>query len=72
MVEVLISMVRQKEAEDILSPSKPIRSLDYIILDIANIRDKGHMAINLDDAKRLEVLGLELIRHARETLAASY
>jgi len=70
--EVRIVMTSKQTAEDILDPTKPIRSLDDIIKDIAEIRDKGAMAVNLSDAARLERLGLELIRHARETMVASY
>lgn len=69
---VRITMVPKSEAETILDPTKPIRPLDKIIEDIIDIDSRGSMAANLTDAKKLEVLGLELIRHARETMTASY
>lgn len=65
-------MVPKKRIEEILSTGKPIRSLDDIILDIGEIREKGEKTVNTSDAEKLEELGLELIRHARETLTASY
>lgn len=70
MVDILL-MISKKEVEDILNPTKPMRSLDGIINDLIEIRDKGHLAVNIDNAIKLEVLGIELIRHARETLAAT-
>ncbi len=69
---VRITMVPKSEAEKILDPTKPIRPLYEIIRDIIRIDNRGSDAVNLTDAKRLEVLGLELIRHARETMTASY
>lgn len=72
MVHIEIVMVPEKRAEEILSVSKPIRSLDDIILDLGDIRERGERAVNISDARKLEELGLELIRHARETLSASY
>lgn len=72
MTYVRIIMVSEKRAEEILSTGKPIRTLDDIILDIGEIREKGERGVNTSDAKKLEELGLELIRHARETLTASY
>ncbi len=69
---VRITMVPKYEAEKILDPTKPIRSLYEIIRDIIRIDNRGSAAVNLTDAKKLEVLGLELIRHARETMTASY
>ena len=65
-------MIPEKRAEEILSTGKPIRSLDDIILDLGEIREKEEKAVNISDARKLEELGLELIRHARETLTASY
>ena len=70
MVDILL-MTSKKEVEEILNPTKPMRSLDSIINDLIDIRDKGHLAVNIDDAIKLEILGIELIRHARETLAAT-
>lgn len=70
--DVRIVMTSKKTAEDILDPTKPVRSLDDIIKEISEIRDKGSAAVNISDAGRLERLGLELIRHARETMVASY
>lgn len=72
MTEVRLVLVREEEAKDILSSSRPLRNLDDIILDIAEINEKGEKAVNLGDAKKLEVLGLELIKHARITAEASY
>jgi len=72
MTEIRLIMVTKKEAEDILSASGPLRNLDDIILDIAEINDKGEKAVNISDAKKLEILGLELIKHARLTAEASY
>ena len=72
MTNIRIVMVPEKRVEEILSVGMPIRSLDDIILDLGEIREKGEKAVNISDAKKLEELGLELIRHARETLTASY
>lgn len=72
MTNIRIIMVPKKRVEEILSTGKPIRPLDDIILDIGEIREKGEKAVNISDAKKLEELGLELIRHGRETLTASY
>ena len=72
MVNIRIMMIPEKRAEEILSTGKPIRSLDDIILDLGEIREKEEKAVNISDARKLEELGLELIRHARETFTASY
>lgn len=72
MVNIRIMMVSEKRTEEILSAGKPIRPLDDIILDLGDIRERGERAVNISDARKLEELGLELIRHARETLSASY
>lgn len=72
MTSVRLVLVREEEAKDVLSSSRPLRNLDDIILDIAEINEKGAKGVNLSDAKRLEVLGLELIKHARVTAEASY
>ena len=72
MTDVRLVLVRREEAREILSSSGPLRNLDDIILDIAEINEKGEKGVNLSDAKKLEVLGLELIKHARVTAEASY
>lgn len=72
MTDVRLILVREEEAKGILSSSKPLRNLDDIILDIAEINEKGEKGVNLSDAKKLEILGLELIKHARITAEASY
>ena len=72
MTNIRITMIPEERIKDILSVGKPIRSLDDIILDLGEIREKGEKAVNISDARKLEELGLELIRHARETLTASY
>ncbi len=72
MTDVRLVLVREEEAKNVLSSSTPLRNLDDIILDIAEINDKGEKAVNLGDAKKLEVLGLELMRHARLTAEASF
>jgi hypothetical protein len=72
MTNVILVLVRETEAKDILSSSRPLKSLDDIILDIADINNMGSEGVNLDIAKKLEVLGLELIKHARATAEASY
>ena len=72
MVNIRLILVNEKEAENLLSTSGPLRDLDDIILDIADIDERGEKAVNLSDAKKLEVLGLELIKHARLTAEASY
>ena len=69
---VRIIMVPKEEAERILDPTRPLRPLSDIAKDIIDIDVRGSEAVNLSDAKKLEVLGLELIRHARETMTASY
>ena len=72
MTNVRLVLVGEQEAKDILSSSRRLRNLDDIILDIADINERGEKAVNLDDAKKLEVLGLELLKHARLTAEASY
>jgi hypothetical protein len=72
MTYVRLSLVREEEAKDILSSSGRLRSLDDIILDIDEIHKMGAEGVNLSTAKELEILGLELIKHARVTLEASY
>ncbi len=72
MTNIILMLVGEEEAKDILTVSRPLRDLDDIILDIADINEKGEKAVNLSDAKKLEVLGLELIKHARYTAEASY
>lgn len=72
MTDIKLVLVRKEEARDILSSSGPLRNLDDIILDIAEINEKGAEGVNLSDAKKLEVLGLELIKHARVTAEACY
>ena len=69
---VRIIMVHKEEAETILDPTRPIRSLNDIASDLLEIESRGSSAVNLSDAKKLEMLGLELIRHSRETMLASY
>jgi hypothetical protein len=72
MTDIRLVLVRKEEARHILSSSGPLRNLEDIILDIAEINEKGEKGVNLSDAKKLEVLGLELIKHARITAEASY
>ncbi len=72
MTNVRLILVGEQEAKDVLSMSRPLRNLDDIILDIADINERGERAVNLSDAKKLEVLGLELIKHGRITAEASY
>lgn len=72
MTDIKLVLVRKEEARDILRSSGPLRNLDDIILDIAEINEKGAKGVNLSDAKKLEVLGLELIKHARVTAEACY
>jgi len=72
MTNVRLVLVGEEEAKDVLSSSRPLRNLDDIVLDIVEINEKGEKAVNLDDAKKLEVLGLELLKHARLTAEASY
>ena len=72
MTFVRLVLVGEEEAKDVLSTSRPLRDLDDIILDIVEINEKGEKAVNLSDAKKLEVLGLELIKHGRITAEASY
>jgi hypothetical protein len=72
MTHVILILVREAEAKDILSSSRNLKSLDDIILDIAEINNMGSEGVNLSTAKKLEILGLELIKHARVTAEASY
>lgn len=72
MTNVRLVLVGEEEAKDLLSTSGPLRDLDDIALDIVEINEKGEKAVNISDAKKLEVLGLELIKHARLTVEASY
>ena len=72
MTEVRLILVGKEEATDIMRSSRSLRNLDDIILDIADINERGEKAVNLSDAKQLEILGLELIKHARLTAEASY
>lgn len=72
MTMVRLVLVGEEEAKNVLSSSRSLRNLDDIILDIAEINEKGEKGVNISDAKKLEVLGLELIKHARVTAEASY
>ena len=62
MTEIRL-MMSDKKAVEILSASNPIRSIDDIILDLGDIRERGEKAVNISDARKLEELGIELIRH---------
>lgn len=72
MTNVRLILIREAEAKDILSSSRQLRNLDDIILDIDEINKMGSEGVNLSIAKKLETLGLELIKHARVTVEASY
>lgn len=65
--------IRENVANEILSSSTPLRNLEDIILDIAEINERHQEAlINLEDSTKLEKLALELIKHARYTAEVSY
>ncbi len=72
MTLIRLILIGEEEAKDVLSMSSSLRNLDDIILDIVEINERGEKAVNISDAKKLEVLGLELIKHARLTAEASY
>jgi len=63
--EVRIIMTPKHRAERILSEFA--RPMPSIIKDLEIIADKKDRGVNLDDAQKLEELGLELIKMARDT-----
>ena len=63
--EVRIIMTPKHRAERILSEFA--RPMPLIIKDLEIIADKKDRGVNLDDAQKLEELGLELIKMARDT-----
>lgn len=66
MIEVRITMVPKHKVEKILSAESLTRSIPMIMEDLAKIVVKEDKAVNLDDAQKLEELGIELIRSARD------
>lgn len=67
MTQIKIGMVHQSIVEMLLSSAKPSRPTSEIIKDLEEIKNKGHKAVNLDDARKLEHLAVELIRMSRDT-----
>ena len=63
--EVRIIMTPKHRSERILSEFA--RPIPAIIKDLETIANKKDGAVNLDDAQKLEELGLELIKMARDT-----
>lgn len=72
MTNIRMVFLSDEEVADILNPTKLIRSQEEIINELNEIIREGARAVNLTVARREEIMGIELIRHARETLAASF
>jgi hypothetical protein len=68
MTNIKICMVHEVVAVQILSSANPSRSICDIIKDLEDIKNKKDRAVNLDDARKLEELAIELIRMSRDTL----
>lgn len=68
MTQIKLSMVHEAVAEMILNSANPSRPISAIIKDLEEIENKGDRAVNLDDARKLEELAIELIRMSRDTL----
>lgn len=75
MVEIQnirVTMVPKYKVEAILDTKNPTRSITAIMDDLARIIVKQDDAINLDDAQKVEELGIELIRIARDMHSACF
>lgn len=72
MVQVRIGMLHESIVEMILNSANPSMPISEIIKELEEIKNKGDKAVNLDDAKRLEYLGVELIRISRDTHTCCY
>lgn len=67
MTQVRIGMLHESIVEMLLSSAKSSRPVSEIIKDLEEIKNKGDKAVNLDDARKLEHLAVELIRMSRDT-----
>lgn len=72
MAQIRTCMVDESIVNMILSEAKRSRPISAIIDNLIDIRNKGDKAANLDGARRLEFLGIELIRIARDTRDCCY
>lgn len=72
MVQVRICMLHESIVEMILSSASSSRPILEIIKGLEEIKNKGDKAVNLDDARKLEFLGVELIRMSRDTHTCCY
>ena len=66
MTQVIIGL-HESMVEMLLNSANPSRPISKIIKDLEEIENKGHKAVNLDDARKLEHLAVELIRISRDT-----
>lgn len=69
---IRVTMVPKHKVEAILDTKNPTRSITAIMDDLARIIVKQDDAINLDDAQKVEELGIELIRIARDMHSACF
>ncbi len=67
MAQVRIDTLHESMIEMILNSATPPTPLHTIIKELEEIKNKGHRAANLDDARKLEHLAVELIRISRDT-----
>ena len=65
---IALVTVGEDTAKLIFSKGKRSRPIVDIAKDLTNIENEGHRAVNLDDARKLELIGLEILRHARDTV----
>ncbi len=72
MTCVTLVTVGEDMAKLMFSQDKRSRPIADIVQDLINIENKGHRAVNLDDARKLELIGLEILRHARDTVDCCY
>lgn len=72
MAQVKIGMLHESIVEMLLNSANPSTPISAIIKDLEEIKNKGHEAVNLDDARKLERLAVELIRMSRDTRDCCY
>lgn len=72
MAQIRIVMLDESIVKMLLSSAKSSRPVSEIIKDLEEIENRGHKAVNLDDARKLEYLAVELIRISRDTRDCCY
>lgn len=72
MTQIRIMMLDESIVNMLLSSAKSSRPISEIIKDLEEIKNKGHKAVNLSDARKLEYLAVELIRISRDARDCCY